>query len=122
LREYKADWEARESKFHSLAVEDLNAKTRSYNTIAPYTARKPYTTLEQELKACYKDVVPQIIEAIRTRTLAPPVRAPAKGFNRGAAGILEDLTGGGKQELHVNREGEFGLREFVRGFLKRDTS
>jgi len=48
--------------------------------------------------------------------------APAKVFNRGAAGILEDLTGGSKHDLHVNREGEFGLREFIRGVLKRDTS
>jgi len=62
------------------------------------------------------------VEAIRTRALAPPMPAPAKVFNRGAAGILEDLTGGSKHDLHVNREGEFGLREFIRGVLKRDTS
>ena len=60
------------------------------------------------------------MDAIRNRG-AGPVPAPVKVFNRGAAGILEDLTGAGRQELHVNREGEFGLMDFVRGILKRKT-
>lgn len=118
LREYKSDWESREGKFHSLAVNDLNAKTRSYNTIAPYTARKGYTTLEKELEDCYRDAAPRIVETIRTRAMAPPT-VETKPFVRGAIGILEDL-GGQKQQLHVNRDGEFGFMDFVRGFLKRD--
>jgi hypothetical protein len=119
LREYKSDWEAREEKYHSLAVNDLNAKTRSYNTIAPYTARKGYTTLQKELQDCYRDAAPRIVEVIKTRSMTPP-KVEVKPFVRGAIGILEDL-GGQKQELHVNRDGEFGFMDFVRGFLKRDT-
>jgi len=118
LREYKVDWEAREEKYHTLAVEELNAKTRSYNTIAPYTARKGYTTLRQELEDCYKEVAPKIVDAIRTRGTAPPP-PDAKPFVRGAVGILEDLTGE-KRQLHVNRDGEFGLMDFIRGFMKRE--
>lgn len=119
LREYKAEWESRERIYLSLAIEDLNAKIRSYNTIAPYTARKAYTTLQKELEQCYKDVCPNIVEAIRARSnvTSPP---EVKPFVREAVGILEDLTRS-KQELHVNREGEFGLMDFIRGFMKRDT-
>ena len=120
LREYKSEWESREQKYHSLAIDDLNAKTRSYNTIAPYTARKAYTTLEKELEQCYRDVAPNIVEAIRARSTVTSPHLEAKPFVRGSVGILEDLTGS-KQELHVNRDGEFGLMDFIRGFMKRDT-
>jgi hypothetical protein len=116
LREYKSDWESREEKFHILAIKDLNSKTRSYNTIAPYTARKPYTTLQKELDDCYRDVSSQIVDNIRNR------QSPAKAENpivSGAVGILEDLTGP-KKQLHVNREGEFGLMDFFKTFLKRE--
>jgi len=118
VREYKAEWEAREEKYHALAVEDLNAKTRSYNTIAPYTARKGYTTLRKELEECYKDVAPKIVESVRKRatTVAPPEPKP---LIRGAVGFIEDLAGE-KKQLHMNREGEFGLMDFIKGFLKRD--
>ena len=116
LREYKSDWESREEKYHILAINDLNAKTRSYNTIAPYTARKPYTTLAKELDDCYRDVSSKIVDAIRNRP--PPSKGESPVF-RGAVGILEDLAGP-KKPLHVNREGEFGLMDFFRTFLKRE--
>lgn len=119
VREYKAEWESREEKYHALAVEDLNAKTRSYNTIAPYTARKAYTTLQKELEDCYRDMAPKIVDAIRTRATASPP-PEAKRFVRGAVGILEDLTGE-KRQFHVNRDAEFGLMDFFRSFMKRDT-
>ena len=120
LREYKTEWESREQKYHSLAIDDLNAKIRSYNTIAPYTARKAYTTLAKELELCYRDVAPKIVEAIRARSIMTSPPQEVKPFVRGPAGILEDLTRP-KQELHVNRDGEFGLMDFIRGFMKRDT-
>ena len=121
LREYKAEWETREKAYHSLAVDDLNAKARSYNMIAPYTARKAYTNLQTELEQCYRDVAPQIVEAVRTRaTSPPPPNVQIKPFIRGAVGILEDLTGP-KEQLHVTRDGEYGLMDFFRGFLKRET-
>jgi hypothetical protein len=75
--------------------------------------------LQKELDECYKDVAPRIVEAIRTRATSPP-KPEVKPFIRGAVGILEDLTGD-KQVLHVNREGEYGLMDFFKGFLKRDT-
>jgi hypothetical protein len=87
LREYKAEWEAREEKYHELAVEDLNAKTRSYNTIAPYSARKAYTTLPKELEDCYRDVAPKIVDTIRaSRTMSAPANAKSSG---GAFAVFE---------------------------------
>ena len=121
LREYKNEWETREKAYHSLAVEDLNAKARSYNMIAPYSARKAYTNLQTEWEQCYRDVAPQIVDAVRTRATAPPPpNVQIKPFVRGAVGILEDLTGP-KEQLHVTRDGEYGLMDFFRGFLKRET-
>ena len=120
MREYKVEWENREKGYHSLAVEDLNAKARSYNMIAPYTARKAYTNLQTELEQCYKDVAPQIVNAVRTRatTLQLP-NVEVKPFVRGAVGILEDLARP-KEQLHVTRDGEYGLIDFFRGLLKRE--
>jgi DnaJ homolog subfamily C member 28 len=121
VREYKVEWESREKAYHSLAVNDLNAKARSYNMIAPYTARKAYTDLQTELEQCYKDVAPQIVDAVRARgTAPPPPNVEVKPFVRGAVGILEDLAGP-KEQLHVTRDGEYGLMDFFRGFLKRET-
>jgi DnaJ homolog subfamily C member 28 len=117
-REYRSDWESREEKFHLLAIQDLNAKTRSYNTIAPYTARKPYTTLSRELEDCYRDVAARIVDAIRNR---PPPSKTDGPIIRGAVAIFEDLAGP-KKPLHVNREGEFGLMDFFKTLLKRESN
>src|SRR5271156_935240 len=118
LTECRNDWESRESKYHSLAVEDLNQKTRSYNTIAPYSARKAYTTLEKELEDCYKEVAPQIVDSIRNRPSNPPptIRVGAS-VTGGALGALHNSTGQ-KQAFHVH---EFSLMDLFRGILKRDT-
>jgi hypothetical protein len=115
LREYKSDWESREEKYHNLAINDLNSKTRSYNTIAPYSTRKPYTTLNKELEDCYRDVSSRIVDAIRNR---PPPK-PENPIVRGAMGIFEDLAGP-KQQLHLNRDYEYGLMDFFRTFWKKD--
>ena len=118
LTEYRNDWESREAKYHSLAVEDLNQKTRSYNTIAPYSARKTYTTLQKELEDCYRDVAPQIVDSIRNRvSSSPPIIRPGTGVAGGALGALRNLTGQ-KQTFHVR---EFSLMDLFRGLLKGDT-
>jgi hypothetical protein len=122
LREYRSDWESKEEKYHELAVQDLNARTRSYNTIAPYTARKTYTKLQQELEDCYKDVEPQIVHAIRARETDPPP-IQTKPLFRSVVGMIEDLTSG-KQDSNLNRHydhlphNKYSLREFFSTFKK----
>src|SRR5207253_114988 len=49
-------WLKTERSYHTLAVENLNNLTRSYNLLAPELAKKPYFSLERELNACYLDV------------------------------------------------------------------
>ena len=50
---------------------------------------------------------------------APPPNLEVKSFSRRTFGVFENLKGS-KQELHVSRDGEFGLMDFIRGFLKKD--
>ncbi|KZP00311.1 hypothetical protein CALVIDRAFT_476423 [Calocera viscosa TUFC12733] len=44
-----AEWEQRESGYHSTAIEELNSLIRKYNAFAPYTVRRTYVTKEAEL-------------------------------------------------------------------------
>ena len=46
-------WEAGENSYLQLAIKNLNSLTRSYNLMAPDLAKKPYFSLERELRACY---------------------------------------------------------------------
>lgn len=64
-------WEATERSYMELAVSNLNALTRSYNLMAPDLAKKPYFSLERELKACFADVAPQLADAIKDRATRP---------------------------------------------------
>ncbi|KAK1991962.1 hypothetical protein LX36DRAFT_321418 [Colletotrichum falcatum] len=66
-----ADWLAAERSYMTLAVENLNAITRSYNLMAPELAKKPYFSLEREIAACYADVAPLVAETIRQRATRP---------------------------------------------------
>ena len=113
LREYKTDWESREREYHSLAIEDLNAKIRSYNTVAPYSARKAYTTLAIELESCYKDVAPKIVESISDRK---NVSSPKTGPKLFVQGITDDFTG-----QRSESDGEYGLKKIFKGLLKWGT-
>jgi hypothetical protein len=78
-------WEKNESSYLALAVANLNSLTRSYNLMAPELAKKPYFSLERELRSCYADVAPQIAGEIRERARAP----------RGGLGEAKGRGGGG---------------------------
>lgn len=65
-------WEAMERSYMELAIQNLNAITRSYNLMAPELARKPYFGLERELKSCFADVAPLLANEIKERASAPP--------------------------------------------------
>jgi len=115
-REYKVDWETREGKYHSLAVEELNSKTRGYNTIAPYVSRRGYTTLEKELVDCYRHVLPKIVSAVQENELRGHARSEeASVLPRG--GMLGALTRG-TRHIHVRREVEFSWMDLLRSLVK----
>jgi hypothetical protein len=81
-------WESNERSFQTLAIADLNSKTRSYNLIAPAIAQKPYFNLDRELKSCFADVAPLLPAEIRERASRPKVKIEVMAHNR-TPGVLE---------------------------------
>jgi hypothetical protein len=73
-----AAWETAEHNFHELSIKSLNSLTRSYNLMAPWTAQRPYFSLQRELKACYADVAPLIPAEIHQHAMAPKQKSLAE--------------------------------------------
>lgn len=109
-------WLSLESTYHTLAIRDLNNLTRSYNLQAPTLARKPYFSLDRELRSCYADVAPQLASAIVERARKPPPKLRAEEEAYRAGGMLEKFTGGGEQRSKVfdSRKPNYGFKDFWR--------
>lgn len=106
-------WEATELAYHTAAITNLNALTRSYNLMAPNLAKKPYFSLERELKACFADVAPQVAGAIRERALAPKIRG-VEVVGHKAGGVLERFAMEQRGHVHDERRPQYGFKEFWR--------
>lgn len=104
-------WEATERSYQTLAITDLNNLTRSYNLMAPDLAKKPYFSLDRELRACFADVAPQLANSIKERATAPKVRVEIIGHRPGS--VLERF-GGEKAKVWDERKPKYGFREFWR--------
>ncbi|KAK3983966.1 hypothetical protein QBC44DRAFT_29046 [Cladorrhinum sp. PSN332] len=108
-------WLQTEAAYHNLAISNLNAITRSYNLMAPELAKKPYFSLERELKNCFADVAPQVAEEIRMRDSKPTrslVDYPFGGESK-RKGILGGLGGDGKAtRVWESKEPRYGLKEW----------
>jgi hypothetical protein len=103
-------WEAAEMSYLQLAITNLNNLTRSYNLMAPDLAKKPYFSLERELKSCYADVAPQLAEAIKDRATRPPKDMMEKiGHKRGS--VLERFAAD-KAVIHDSKRPFYGFKEF----------
>ncbi|KAI9733595.1 MAG: hypothetical protein M1834_003197 [Cirrosporium novae-zelandiae] len=104
-------WQSTELPYHTLAITSLNTLTRSYNLMAPSLAKKPYFSLDRELKACFADVAPLLAEEIGKRATR------LKGNKDGGRGVLERFGGGGekgkgKVRVFDERRPRYGFREF----------
>lgn len=111
------DWEATERSYMELAVNDLNARTRSYNLMAPDLAKKPYFSLDRELKACFADVAPQIANEIKERTRRPP-KSP--GGKTSTGGLLDKFVMDGKStRVYESKSPHYGLKEFWKDIWQR---
>lgn len=117
-------WETLERPYQTLALNNLNNLTRSYNLQAPDLAKKPYFSLARELRACFADVAPLLADEILTRAHAPK----AKGaYGTGAAGDGEGGGGGSMLErwqgshvkIYESTQPYYGLRELWRDFWGR---
>ncbi|KAK4131653.1 hypothetical protein BT67DRAFT_387205 [Trichocladium antarcticum] len=118
-------WLAAELAYHTLAVANLNSLARSYNLMAPDLAKKPYFSLERELRSCFAHVAPLVAEEIRVRaTRPPPSPSPSLLGGRpfgGGGGGKGGLFGGhvGKEAVVEGREKRYGLRELWRDLVGR---
>ncbi len=115
------DWEKAELAYHTLAVQELNALTRSYNLMAPKIAQKPYLTLARELRRCFADVAPTLPDTILERSRKPTVKVSVLPHREG--GVLERFGQGVGAERYRGHEGRirdeiagkgYGFREFWR--------
>ena len=110
-------WQALEHAYHTLAIADLNSLTRSYNLQAPDLAKKPYFSLDRELRACFADIAPQLPDEIRERATRPQkVRVEVVGHKPG--GVL-DRFGGDKARVWDERRPQYGWKEFWRDLWRK---
>lgn len=114
-------WEAAERAYLERAIAHLNGLTRSYNLMAPELAKKPYFTLDRELRACYADVAPTLAQTIRDRA-ARPARRPASAVPSGRRVLGQLLDEGGPRTAHVrdSRTPHYGFKEMWRDMWKKD--
>ena len=103
-------WEAAELSYLKLAVANLNSITRSYNLMAPELAKKPYFSLDRELRSCYADVAPQLSEAIKERAARPSKELVEKIGHR-PGGVLERF-GGESAVIYDSKKPTYGFKEF----------
>jgi hypothetical protein len=103
-------WEAAELSYHNLAITNLNSLTRSYNLMAPELAKKPYFSLERELKSCYADVAPQLSEEIRDRATRP-VKNLVEKAGHTSGSVLERFSSD-QVQIHDSKKPLYGWKEF----------
>ena len=103
-------WEAFERSYHALSISNLNSLTRTYNLQAPDLAKKPYFSLDRELRSCFADVAPQLREEIRERARRPEkIRVEVIGHRPG--GVLERFSNK-KVAVYDEKKPQYGLRQF----------
>ncbi|KAJ9608121.1 hypothetical protein H2200_007109 [Cladophialophora chaetospira] len=117
-------WENTERAYHNLAVQELNALTRSYNLMAPKIAQKPYYTLQRELNRCFSDVAATLADDILERSRRP-VKMRVEVSMHKEGGVLEKF-GGEDWRGHegvIRDEGQekgYGFKEFWRDLFGKD--
>ncbi|EXJ89001.1 hypothetical protein A1O3_02065 [Capronia epimyces CBS 606.96] len=122
-------WEKTELAYQTLAVQELNALTRSYNLMAPKLAQKPYFTLQRELDRCFADVAPTLADEILERSRKPAGKPAVLPHHEG--GVLERFGQGIGAQKYRGHEGRikdevegkgYGFREFWRDLFGSTTS
>ncbi|KAL1391324.1 hypothetical protein HDK64DRAFT_198325 [Phyllosticta capitalensis] len=108
-------WEATEHSFLNLSITKLNDLTRSYNLMAPDLAKKPYFSLDRELRAAFADVAPQLPDEIRIRATMPKRKVPTgPGGGEGGDGGFMDRLAGPKVKVSQDRRPTYGFKEWWR--------
>ena len=103
-------WESLERAYHTLAITEINNITRSYNLQAPDLAKKPYFSLDRELRSCFADIAPQLPNEIRERAMRPQkIKVEVVGHRPG--GVLERFSGE-KVKVYESRKPNYGFKQF----------
>jgi len=106
-------WEQTETSYLRVAVNNLNNLTRSYNLMAPDLAKKPYFSLERELKSCFADVAPTIAGAIRERALAPKIRG-VEVIGHKPGGVMNKFAMDRAAHVYDEQKPQYGFAQFWR--------
>ena len=103
-------WESLEFAYHSLAIKELNNLTRTYNLQAPDLAKKPYFSLDRELRSCFADIAPQLPNEIRERARRPEkIKVDVVGHRPG--GVLEKFSTD-KVKVYDSTKPNYGFKQF----------
>ena len=103
-------WESLELAYHTLAIKELNNLTRTYNLQAPNLAKKPYFSLDRELRSCFADIAPQLPNEIRERSRRPErVRVEVIGHRPG--GVLDKFSTD-NVNVHDSTKPNYGFKQF----------
>jgi hypothetical protein len=113
-------WEQAELSYLQLAITNLNSLTRSYNLMAPDLAKKPYFSLERELKSCYADVAPQLADAIQERASRPP-RQLVETIGHKPGSVLERFSAD-KAVVYDSKKPLYGFKEFWNDLFAKEKS
>jgi hypothetical protein len=87
--------------------------------MAPDMAKKPYFSLERELRACFAAVAPQVADAIKERALASSVRG-REHIVREPKGVLAKFTIDKAGHVYDEQRPQYGFREFWRDLFSKD--
>ena len=115
-----AEWEKQEESFNNLSIKDLNDLARSYNLMAPELARKPYFSLERELKRCFAAVAPEVAGELKRRAEKGTtwddvgVKKKKKESVKGKLGLEDGV------EVYDDERPTFGFRDLWRQWFGRD--
>lgn len=105
-------WQRNETPYLTAAIADLNSKARSYNLQAPELARKPYFSLDRELRSCYSDVAPLLAEELIQRARAPVKKVESFGQTLSERGIMGSLGGAPVRVSDERTTKQYGFRQF----------
>ncbi|EPQ58913.1 hypothetical protein GLOTRDRAFT_69931 [Gloeophyllum trabeum ATCC 11539] len=87
------EWEERERSYHITALDELNALVRKYNGVAPYSVRRPYYRIEEELEKAYRESGEEILrgvdERVKGKGKKPELRGYAEAEDGGGGGVLD---------------------------------
>ncbi len=113
-------WLATEQSYLELCIKQLNDITRSYNLMAPELAKKPYFSLDRELKNMYADVAAELPSYVLERSRAPKgvaqplMKAQRASIMEGFASIRER----DKRKIYDERkEKSYGFMELLQDWF-----